>query len=122
MNFFKLIPVYISGLLLAAHFFRAGMQPLALLALFFPWLLLLRRAWVARLVQGLLLWGALEWVRTLLDLVAMRRAMGSPWLRLVVILGTVALFTGASAMLFLCRSLRERYHLDPPQEAPPAAE
>ena len=112
MNLFKLLPIIFSAMLLGAHFYRAGMIPLVVLSLLFPVLLFLRRVWAARLVQVILVLGAVEWLRTLLTLVAERRAIGQLWGRLVLILGLVAVFTGCSALLFYSRSLRKRYGLD----------
>ena len=86
-------------------------MPLVILCLALPGLLLIRRAWVARLVQVVLVLGSLEWGRTLLVLVAQRRDAGEPWSRLALILGVVTALTAASALLFCCRSLRERYGL-----------
>ena len=112
MNALRLLPVVLSALLLGAHFLRAGLIPIVVLVLLCPALLFFRRAWAARLVQIILVLGSLEWVRTLLLLVAERRAQGQTWARLAMILGLVALFTGCSALLFCCSSLKRRYKLD----------
>jgi hypothetical protein len=64
-----------------------------------PLLLIAHGAWAARAVQIVLALGALEWVRTLARLVDLRRAHQLPYLRLVVILGAVALVTAASPVL-----------------------
>ncbi len=113
MNVLLLLPVVLSSLLLGAHFLRTGLIPLVLIALLFPFLLLFKRARAARLVQIILVIGALEWVRSLIVLVAERQADGQPWIRLAVILGAVAVFTGCSALpFFFCRSLRKRYGFD----------
>ena len=61
------------------------------------------------MVQAALLLGAVEWVRTLVDLVALRTQAGQPVLRLVLILGGVALVTGLSALVFRAAGLRSRY-------------
>lgn len=113
MNVVRLIPVILSALLLGAHFLRAGQTVVAVLIVLFPGLLMVRRAWVARLTQLVLLLGAAEWVRTLLVFVAARREIGRPWTRLAIILGTVALFTVASGLvLSFSAALRRRYRLD----------
>ena len=111
MNFIKILPILFSALLLTAHFLRAGFLPLILLSLLFPIVLFFKRPWAARTVQVVLVLGAMEWIRTALILVAERREDGQAWTRLVIILGTVALFTGCSAVLFCCRSLKARYQL-----------
>ena len=113
MTFVRLFPVILSALLLGAHFFRAGLTVLALLIVLFPLVLLVKRAWVARLTQFVLVCGSIEWIRTLLVFVAERRETGQPWTRLAVILGCVALFTIGSGLLFsLSGALRKRYGLD----------
>ena len=88
-----------SALLLGAHYFRGGSPVLAVLAALAPLILLFRRPVARRVLSILLLAGALEWVRTLLVDVSMRRAIGAPWGRLAVILGAVAMFTAWSALL-----------------------
>lgn len=112
MKLLKLLPIFVSALLLGAHFYRAGMNPLVIFFLMFPTLLFFRRVWAVRLVQVILVLGALEWVRTMFVLVAERRAYGLPWGRLAIIIGLVAMFTGCSALLFHCRTLRKYYGLD----------
>jgi hypothetical protein len=109
MNALKLLPVTLSFLLLAAHFYRAGLLPIAALCVALPFLLLLRQAWVPRFFQFLLVLGALEWLRALYGFAAMRIAFGDPWQRLAIILGAVALFTGLSGLVFKNRSLRDYY-------------
>ena len=74
-------------------------------------LLFVRQAWVARLVQVVLVLGALEWVRTLYSLMQVRTALDQPYERMVLILGTVALVTFCSALLFQSRALKEVYGL-----------
>ncbi|UCD24812.1 MAG: hypothetical protein JSW51_02530 [Gemmatimonadota bacterium] len=109
MVFMRLLPVLISFVLLAAHFSRGDNQPLMLLSLLFPLLLLVRKPWVVTAVQVALVVGGLEWLRRTLELVQQRQAAGDPWTRLVVILGVVALFTMASALVFRWAALQERY-------------
>ena len=95
--------------LLGAHFYRAAAWPLVLLCVMLVVLLAWPRVWVARLVQVALLLGALEWLWTALLLVQQRQALGQPWLRLAIILGAVAVFTTASALVFRSAALRARY-------------
>jgi hypothetical protein len=109
MNVVRLLPVFVSALLLAAHFSRNDLPLLIPLSLAFPLLLLIRRPWAARAVQALLVLGALEWVRRLVQLALQRQADGESWARLAAILGAVAVFTAASALVFRLPALRERY-------------
>jgi len=110
MNIILLMPVFLSALLLGAHFFRSGSILIAAFSLLFPCVLFIRRVWAVRLVQLILAFGGIEWAITLIHLVAERRLDGQPWIRLAIILGIVALFTGGSALIFFfSRSLRKRY-------------
>lgn len=111
MNALLLTAPVLSLALLAAHFHRAGQWPLEAACVALAGALALPRAWVARLVQASLVLGALEWSWTLFVLVQQRLALGQPWLRLAIILGTVALLTLAAATVFRSRRLRRRYRL-----------
>jgi hypothetical protein len=72
---------------------------------------------VARLMQIVLIVTVLEWGRTAFVLVMEREDEGRPWMRLVIILGLVALFTAASLLVFLSKTLRRRYRLERPKPA-----
>ena len=109
MNAIRLLPVILSFLLLAAHFYRAGYPVVTVLCAALPCLLFLREAWVPKLFQVLLVLGALEWLRSLYLLAAMRIAFEQPWTRLAFILVAVALFTGLSGLVFRSGKLRARY-------------
>jgi hypothetical protein len=109
MNVLRLLPVILSFLLLAAHFYRADLVPLSALCVALPFLLFLRQPWIPGLFQVLLTLGALEWLRALYGFAAMRIAFGEPWTRLAFILGAVAVFTGLSGLMFRNRALRTRF-------------
>lgn len=94
----RALPVVLSALVLAAHFYRARSLALVALSLALPLLLLVRERWSARAVQAGLLLGALEWVRTLAFFAGQRMEVGRPWGRLAVILGLVAALTALSAL------------------------
>ena len=111
MNLLRLLPVILSMLVLGAHFYRAGHLLLAGGALLALGLLFIRRPLPARLIQGLLVAGAVEWLATAGRLVMVRQAQGLPWLRLMLILGLVALCTLLSALVFRTSGLKARYNL-----------
>jgi hypothetical protein len=112
MNFLRLLPVILSYGLLAAHFSRADMLPGVVVSLITPFLLLIRKAWVARGVQILLLLGAAEWIRSMFGYIAVRKEIGEDWGRLAIILIAVALLTACSGLVFRGKSLKKRYHLE----------
>lgn len=109
MNFIRLLPVILSFLLLAAHFYRAGQTVLAVIPilLFIP--LAFRQSWVPWLMQAVLWLGALEWVRTLYSVAQWRIEYDQPWHRMAVILGVVAALTALSSLVFRSPGLRRWY-------------
>ena len=94
----RLLPVLLSSILLAAHFFRSGLIFLTLLALAAPCLLLVRRFWAVATVQIALFVAAAEWIRAASSISAFRAAIGAPSARMWLILGAVAAFTALSAI------------------------
>lgn len=111
MLFVRLLLPTLACVLLAAHFYRAGALPLAALSAALPLLLAVPRAWAARAMQVALVLGAFEWLHTLAEIAGARVATGQPVLRLVLILMTVALFTGASALVFRQPEVKARFRL-----------
>jgi hypothetical protein len=109
MNVLRLVPVILSAVLLAAHFSRANQTGLAIVCLLFPFLLLIKRRWVAIVFQVLLLLAAMEWIQTTLRIVHIRQSNGEAWTRLVIILGSVALFTALAALVFETKKLKQRF-------------
>jgi len=104
-----LLPVALSLIVLAAHFMRAGNTLMVVVVLMVLGLLGVRRRWAARVIQLTLLLGAAEWVRTLARLVTWRAQAGQPVSRLLLILGSVALLTALSALVFRSPRVRNRY-------------
>lgn len=109
MKILRLSPVFLSVLLLSAHFYRANLYLLLLVSAVMPLLLFVKEPWIVRQIQIMLFLGSIEWIRTLYLLVEERKALGESWMRLAIILGSVALFTLLSALVFQTRSLKEHY-------------
>ena len=112
MNVVRLLPVILAFGLLAAHFSRADMLPAVVVSLITPFLLLIRRPWIARSIQVLLLIGAAEWIRSMFGYIEVRKEIGEDWGRLAIILVTVALLTACSALVFRGKALKKRYLLE----------
>ncbi len=112
MAFVQLVPPALAFMLLAAHFYRGEHFVLVAAALVAALLVAVRRPWAARTLQALLVLGAIEWMRTAIELALARSARGEPFLRLAIILGAVALFTALASLLPLTRTLRAHFRLD----------
>lgn len=106
------VPVVLSLAILGAHFMRYGNSIGVIGALLLIALLIVRRPWVARLMQVVLVLGALEWIHTLYELVQVRAAYGQPFTRMIVILGIVVVINLCSALLFQSQALKKIYRLD----------
>jgi ABC-type nickel/cobalt efflux system permease component RcnA len=106
-----LAPVVLSIAVLGAHFMRYGNAIGVAVSLVLIGLVFLRRAWVLRLIQAALFLGALEWMRTLYELMQIRMAQGAPTARMAVIIGVVIVITLGSALLFQTKTLQRMYGL-----------
>ena len=115
-TFIRLLPVILVFGLLAAHFSRANMFPLVIVSLVIPFLLLIKRAWVARSIQLLLLLGAAEWIRSMFGYIEVRKSIGEDWTRLAIILVAVAVLTACAGLVFRGLSLKKRYQLEKQSE------
>ncbi len=111
MNILKLIPAIISFLLLGAHFMRFGIMPVYIFFFLFPFILFVKKAWVVRVVQFLLLLGVIEWIRALFVYLQIRQMFGQDSSKLVIIMCSVALFTLFAALLFQTPSLKKLYKI-----------
>lgn len=80
-----------------------------LFALAFPFLLFIKKRGTLIASQIFLYLGAVEWILTTYSLALGRIARGEDWLRMAIILGTVAAFTVFSGLLLNRKSLREEY-------------
>lgn len=105
------IPIVLSLVVLGAHFMRDGNDIFVAVAVLTIALLFVRQPWVARLIQVVLVLGALEWVYTLYGLIQLRAALDQPYARMAIILGTVAAVTLCSALLFQVKELKKTYRL-----------
>jgi hypothetical protein len=112
MIFFRLAPVVLSLIILAAHFLRAENMLVVAILIASLVLLLVKRPWIVRVIQTILILGAIEWLLTLSELMSRRIEMGQPYMRLVAIIGSVAFLTAVSGLAFRSESLRNRYGMN----------
>ena len=111
MNFVRLLPSIISLLLLSTHFSRSNMPLLSVLFIIIPFLLFIKKQWIVRFIQIVLIVGTFEWIRSTFYYVNQLQELGEPYVRLVIIIGVVALFTGLSALVFKNKKLKEFYNI-----------
>jgi hypothetical protein len=112
----RLIAPILALALLAASFLRAGDTPMVIACAALALLLAVPRPWAARIAQVALALAAVRWLWLAWMLAEMRAAAGVPYLRMTIILGTVALFTLLAALVFQGARLRRYYRFDTPAE------
>ena len=105
----RLLPAILALLVLAAHFYRAGLEFLVPACIGLVALTFVRLAWVPGAVALALALATGEWLRTLLLLAGERIEAGQPYARLVVILLAVALLTMLSALAVWSPKARRWY-------------
>ncbi len=93
------LPAVLSLVLLAAHFLRGQDFFLVVLNLGLIPLIFLKKPWFIRALRAYLALGALVWVYTMSRIIMERKAMGLPFTAVIIILGSVALFTLMSAFV-----------------------
>ena len=92
--FWRFTLLILSYIPLAAHFMRYGENEIAIAIALFPLLALFRKKITNLLMQlGLLAGVALVWVPTTLEITQQRMALGEPWLKMVIIMGAVMIFS-----------------------------
>ena len=107
--------------LLAAHFLHAGLWPVSAACLASIALVAIARPWAARVLQALLVLGAIEWLLTTIALARMRAGHGQPYARMLVILGVVTAVTLMAAFVFQRATLRRRFGIDRSADPPSPA-
>lgn len=102
-------------LLLAAHFSRADKDLLTIVVLLTPFLFFIKQRWVIQILQGVAFYAALVWSWSTYEYVSARMANGDAWIRLLVILVAVAVYSAWSGYFLLSDRVRELYGFNPNQ-------
>jgi len=107
--FVRLLPIIISTFLFAAHVMRFnGLLP-ALLVLVSLATLMIRKPWVPRLWQALLLIAIIVWVDATIDYVKLRLALNASWARLLIIMSAIILFNVLSLVWLENKIIKHHY-------------
>jgi len=104
-----LVPAIFALLVLAAHFSRQDLTIVGIVALGMIPLLFVKKAYALWIVQIVLIAGSLEWVRSTLAYIKVRKMIEDDWTRLAIILFSVAAFTLISGLLLSLKSVRKNY-------------
>ncbi len=113
--------VALALLLLAAHALRRGDWSLCAALAVLPLLLLSRQGWTRLVGSAVLLLGAAQWLAAGTQFAQVRLALGEPWLRLALILGSVAALSLGCGLWLLGARARALFPRGAAMELPQAA-
>lgn len=111
MAFLRLLPTFLSGLLLGAHFLRTGNPLLVLMSVIFPAVVFARRKWAKIAVQCGLGFAAFVWLLSAWRIAQERIMVDAAWGRMAVILGVVAAFNVLAALLLQGKRMRDWFRV-----------
>ena len=112
MPWLRLLPAMLALLVLAAHFYRAGLVFLVPVCIGLVLLSFIRLGWVPRVLTAALTLAAAEWLRTLVMLAGERIEAGQPYARLVTILVGVTVATLLAAWPLRTEAVRRWFAAD----------
>ena len=105
----RTVPAGFALLLLGAHFLRGGSIVLAAACGLMPLLLLMRRRMALRAIQFVLAAGVAVWIHTTVALTRMRMQSGESWLRMLLILSAVVMFTCLCVWLLNTETVKRHF-------------
>ncbi len=103
------LPIALSSLVIAAHFYRNDLQPVAVFCLLLPLLLFVKRSLIPKMMTSFLFLYSIEWLRTMSYFIDQYKLHGRPIGKLVMILSSVIVFTLLSSVVFKSQAMTQRY-------------
>jgi hypothetical protein len=107
----RLVPLFLAGVLLAAHFLRWGNLPLAVVCLAFPAIVFFRRNWARIAAWCYCGFSLMVWAAVANRFITERSLIGRPWGKLALILGAVAAFSVLAAFLLRGERMRKFFRV-----------
>ncbi len=108
----RIIPYVIMIILLAAHFSRGGNDVLAGFTLLIPFLFLIKQKWVIISLEIIAYLAAFVWLYGAYEYIQVRIAAGDDWIRLLAIMGGVALYTAWVGLFLRSQKIKNIYGLE----------
>ncbi len=96
-------------ILLAAHFSRANHNLLAIITLGIPFLLFIKQSWVISVLQGVGYLASIAWIYSAYNYIQFRISIGDDWIRLAIILFTVALYSAWTGFFLRSSHIKNVY-------------
>lgn len=108
----RIIPYVFMIILLAAHFSRSGNDLLALLSLPIPFLFFLKQRWVIIVLEIVAYLSALVWLFGAYQYIQIRSVTGDDWVRLLIIMGCVALYSAWAGFFLRSEKIKDIYGMN----------
>jgi len=108
----RIIPYVFMIILLAAHFSRGGNDILAVLTLLIPFLFFIKQKWVITSLEVIAYLSALVWLFGAYQYIQLRIASGDDWMRLLIIMGCVALYTAWTGFFLRSDKIKKVYGMN----------
>ncbi len=105
----RIIVVVFSYILFWAHLSRHHLDPWSYLAFLVPLLFLIKRKWALRVMEYLLYIATLSWIYTTVDILLIRLHNGQPYVRFLVIMIAVIIYTIFSALVLRSKVFDKKY-------------
>jgi len=97
---------------LAAHFSRGGNDILAGLTLLIPFLFFVKQKWVIISLEVVAYLSAVVWLYGAYQYIQLRTATGDDWIRLLIIMGGVALYSAWTGFFLRSEKIKETYGMN----------
>jgi len=101
----RFVPLFISWIIISAHFYRQGAIELALICLGIPFAIFTRKTIIYKGIQWMTFALVVVWMNTGVGLVSHRLSMGMDYFRLIVIIIGVLIFTLWSGWLLFDKQI-----------------
>lgn len=105
----RIIPYCFMIMLLAAHFSRGDNNVLAYISLLVPFLFFIKQKWVIMTLEITAYLSALVWLYGAYTYIQIRIATGDDWLRLLAIMGGVALYSAGTGFFLRSEKIAKTY-------------
>jgi hypothetical protein len=99
-------------ILLAAHFSRGNHNVLAIISLLIPFLFFIKQKWVIISLEVIAYLAALVWLYGAYEYIQLRIATGDDWVRLLIIMGCVALYTAWTGIFLRSDKIKDTYGMN----------
>ncbi len=97
---------------LAAHFSRGNHNVLAIASLLIPFLFFVKQKWVILTLEIVAYLASVIWLYGAYGYIQLRISTGDDWLRLLIIMGCVALYTAWTGFFLRSDKIKEVYGID----------